>query len=631
MIRIPSTVSLNYDYEMTRDFMMMTTEVTRSLFSVIMNYNPSGYSCSADCPVETVYRREAMLFANKISDITELPNCYDCQFDAEGGLLSCSIAVDYQSDFTSCLGYRIPTEIEHMYATQSGSTEQIWTPAGGGSTTNHNCDAEMPINDGENNPLLVDYAWYCANTSSPQLVASKLPNAYGLYDMLGNVWEWTQDNVYKYSHWSYSTVPYNPIDPYAQLGTLEVVRGGSFYENSSLSYSSRWYLNSNYRHNRIGFRLVKTVNNLPKKPQVWLEEQSDGSLLCKITEESYDLENDEITYTFSWNFNDASYEDETLQTIYAGDTLPSEILQDGDIWTCQVTPNDNFGIGFTATESYLVQSNPDIHTVLLSNSDEDSIDFLRISAGDDPLGRYSLHQGMWVLSTEVHQLYYQYLIDQNPADNSDCPQCPVENTSKYDAMVFANEMSRWSELEMCYDCTFEWDFNLRTVTECSIKETFLTEEQTLYDCEGYRLPTEAEWEYIARSETVSDIATSPSATFIISDQCSSNVLSDGTMLEDYAWLCSNTSNTQPIADKLPNPFGIYDLHGNVSEWVQDSYQATFPNGESNPIYLDGNFGLTHGGNKSSSPNQLKADYRNIILDDIRTDNIGFRIVRSILE
>ena len=88
----------------------MTTEVTRSLFSAVMEYDPSNNACSGDCPVEDLYRRDAMHFANKISDIAELPNCYDCIVNESGTLESCSIKVAYDDDFTSCTGYRLPTE-----------------------------------------------------------------------------------------------------------------------------------------------------------------------------------------------------------------------------------------------------------------------------------------------------------------------------------------------------------------------------------------------------------------------------------------------------------------------------------------------------------------------------------------
>ena len=82
---------------------------------------------------------------------------------------------------------------------------------------------------------------------------------------------------------------------------------------------------------------------------------------------------------------------------------------------------------------------------------------------------------------------------------------------------------------------------------------------------------------------------------------------------------------------LPTNDAIYDLHGNISEWVQDDYQPTYPDGELNPLFIGGSYALTRGGNYTSSPNQLKSSYRNLVLDDTRNDFIGFRIVRSIFD
>ncbi|MAO83759.1 MAG: hypothetical protein CMH50_07735 [Myxococcales bacterium] len=138
-------------------------------------------------------------------------------------------------------------------------------------------------------------------------------------------------------------------------------------------------------------------------------------------------------------------------------------------------------------------------------------------------------------ATEVTQAQYEELMDQNPSSFKGAKR-PVEQVNWFDALRFANRASEVDGLEPCY----------------RMDERGLSWPKGL-DCEGYRLPTEAEWEVVARAGQ-------------------SNRYSGSDRVEDVAWFDGNSGGeTHPVAQKQPNAWGCYDMSGNVWEWVWDGY------------------------------------------------------------
>ena len=124
---------------------------------------------------------------------------------------------------------------------------------------------------------------------------------------------------------------------------------------------------------------------------------------------------------------------------------------------------------------------------------------------------------------------------------------------------------------------------------------------------GLRLPTEAEWEYAARAGTAE-------ARY--------------GKLDDIAWYEANSSNTtHSVATKLPNPWGLYDMLGNVWEWTSDGYDPRFyeqsPTSDPQGPVKSG-YKVVRGGSWSNGPDLVRASYRTWVGPSVRDDNIGFR-------
>jgi formylglycine-generating enzyme required for sulfatase activity len=177
---------------------------------------------------------------------------------------------------------------------------------------------------------------------------------------------------------------------------------------------------------------------------------------------------------------------------------------------------------------------------------------------------------------EVTQEQYEKVKGTNPS-SSKGPQNPVEKVSWEDAVEFCRKLSE------------------------------LPEEKAAGRV--YRLPTEAEWEYACRAGTTT--------AYSFGD--------DESQLRDYAWFSGNA--THPVGQKKPNPWGLYDMHGNVWEWCQDSYGAfpqglaTDPKGPSSGsyrVYRGGSWNLTVRLCRSSSRSRCSPSYH--------FGYLGFRVV-----
>lgn len=138
--------------------------------------------------------------------------------------------------------------------------------------------------------------------------------------------------------------------------------------------------------------------------------------------------------------------------------------------------------------------------------------------------------------------------------------------------------------------------------------------------ERYRLPTEAEWEYVARSGGKEEVWAGTS---------------DESQLGNFAVYRENSDKTAEVGSKQPNGLGLYDMSGNVWEWVEDClYENSQGDSINGSTWLEGEIGncrwrVARGGARDSRPMELQTAYRLKITPGLRSLTIGFRLAQDI--
>ena len=131
----------------------------------------------------------------------------------------------------------------------------------------------------------------------------------------------------------------------------------------------------------------------------------------------------------------------------------------------------------------------------------------------------------------------------------------------------------------------------------------------------FRLPSEAEWEYACRAGS--------DGLFCYGD--------DVEVLGEYAWFAGNSDNqTHPVGQKQPNAWGVYDMHGNVWEWVADTYHENYKGAPTDgSVWMSGGSGrVLRGGSWNFVPRYVRSAVRGSDVPARRSDSIGFRLLRT---
>ena len=211
-----------HEVTISKDYYLGVHEVTQAQYEKVMGTKPSYFQgdeikgSSTNNPVESVSWLDAVEFCKKLSDLPE---------EKAAGRV-----------------YRLPTEAEWEYACRAGS--------------------KSAYSFGESSKSLGDYAWFDGNSNNQtHPVGEKKANAWGLYDMHGNVWEWCSDWYGEYPNGAVS----DPVGPRPRKGSHRVIRGGSWCHEAA-------YCRSAYRYRYVpqdqddlfGFRVALRPSGIPK-------------------------------------------------------------------------------------------------------------------------------------------------------------------------------------------------------------------------------------------------------------------------------------------------------------------------------------------------------------------------------
>ncbi|MGV8118947.1 MAG: SUMF1/EgtB/PvdO family nonheme iron enzyme [Candidatus Xenobiia bacterium LiM19] len=407
-------------------------------------------------------------------------------------------------------GYRLATEAENEYACRAGTT----TPYYWGTDVNQ---------------ISANCWWYNNSEGNHHGIGSLAANAFGLYDMRGNVWEYCND-------WYVGSYPSgaatDPTGPGS--GLHRVIRGGSWTNTENELYESAWRHGVPADHiNNIGFRIVRS-----------------GTCASMSTLAGG-------TFTMGQTGVATPTHQVTVSPFYAGryeitNTEYCAFLNDTD-----GNPEGN------ATEGGVTWWN-------------NNVDFANgiLDGGAGATPRYTVQSG------------YE--------------KRPVVYVSWYGAVAYCNWASTKDELTPCYGAKD----NRGLPSEWRTRN-------------GYRLATEAEWEYACRAGTDASWPWYWGAAFGATDS-------------PYCWYTSNSGgNHHDVGGKTANAFGLFDMSGNVEEWCSDWHAIYTTDAAIDPTGPEtGGSRVFRGGSFSSVSNDMRSAIRREYVPSVWNFCIGFRLVRT---
>lgn len=272
----------------------------------------------------------------------------------------------------------------------------------------------------------------------------------------------------------------------------------------------------------------------------------------------------------------------------------------------------NCGQSVPSVKMPAAQKSEDVMRVKSSSSPN----MIRIAGGTFTMGTNEYNRKIslspfFMSETLITQSQYEFVMGKNPAklkgDNR-----PVECVNWCDALIFCNCLSMSKNLTPCYSIG-----NATDLTTFDSASPVWKRVVCNFTANGFRLPTEAEWEYAARGGKRQDGAQ----------------FSGGDNLDDFAWYGENSDvRTHDVSSKLPNSLGLYDMCGNVAEWCWDYIGELPSQPQTNPHGPQiGSMHVKRGGSWLDDLQQCTVFYRSGSAPTGKSSNLGFRVCTSFVD
>ena len=539
-----------------------------------LTWRTPNFAVNDQSPVGEITWNDAVAFCNWLSDVEKKRRCYT---EALPGVWE----LDREGD-----GYRLPTEAEWEFACRAGTATRY--------------------SFGDDAALFGEFGWSekTRHIEFPIAAGSKKPNPFGLYDMHGAADEWCHD-WYSADYYAGSPAedPAGPAAGYARVRrgggwNNPLVRNGSAFRGS---YTPFW------RFGGLGFRVLRISTTAASgAPQALPVASANGAAGSAPAPPAAVAPFDSMqarAHQEDW----AAYLNRPVAKPNSIG-MPLVLIPPGE-FTMGSTPEQIAAAAKLAEEAdknaekwslERIASEAPAHRVKLSRP------FL-MGATEATVGQYRRFVEATNYVTETERFGGGDSTKQDEQDPQKknatwrglgADDSAVRQVTWADAAAFCNWLSDAEKKTRCYVQNSEGQWELDVAGD------------------GYRLPTEAEWEFACRAGTTTQ--------YSFGD--------DASKFGEYGWSAAVGPAPSPLAvgSKIPNAFGLYDLHGNVDEWCHDWFAADFyaRSSETDPICSTVAEGrVRRGGGWDMPIARCRSAFRGAYIPYWRFHDLGFRVVR----